>query len=456
MATASPTFTGSNRALSRMVWTLIAGLVVLAAWVMGSMPLEIQSYVAFAGLTLVAGSLILPVAWRKDRTISLKVLFLALAVFIIGALIRFLVTQMFYGGVSDARGYFTNGVSLAEDFRVGNYSALIPPYTDTNEINYAAGFLYTLIPPSMLAGFVVFAGMAFIGSWHFYKAFRVSFPDGDRRLYAIFIFFLPSFWYWTTSLGKDAPMLMGLGVATYGFALMFRKLSAKAVAYVVVGLGVVSMVRSPLAAALAVAGVAAFALRPTRARTSHVQALAYLLLIPILALGALTLIAKGRQFVGATEGTSIQSVVAQAQQQDFDSDEGSNFSPASPFTPQGLALALITANFRPFPWEAGGLLPALQSLEGVGILMLFLLKFRAIGRVLRAWRRNAMTIMVLLSTVFISIVLTSLANFGLLARQRTQVLPFLLMIPCMMVVQSLRPGPKPEEEQADRPVPAWA
>ena len=51
-------------------------------------------------------------------------------------------------------------------------------------------------------------------------------PNGDRRLFALLIFFLPSFWYWTTSLGKDAPVMMGLGLATYGFAITFKKLSA--------------------------------------------------------------------------------------------------------------------------------------------------------------------------------------------------------------------------------------
>jgi uncharacterized membrane protein len=117
-------------------------------------------------------------------------------------------------------------------------------------------------------------------------------------------------------------------------------------------------------------------------------------------------------------------------------------------------MALITANFRPFPFEAGGFFPMLQSLEGVFLGMLILVKRRSVWHSIKSWRHNAMTIMVFAAILIISVELASLANFGLLARQRTQVLPFLVMIPCMAKIsRRRRTEPAPE---GSAPFPAWA
>jgi hypothetical protein len=42
------------------------------------------------------------------------------------------------------------------------------------------------------------------------------------------------------------------------------------------------------------------------------------------------------------------------------------------------------------------------------------------------------------SFLSISVILSALGNFGLLARQRTQVLPFLFMLPCMVKIPRRR------------------
>jgi hypothetical protein len=91
-------------------------------------------------------------------------------------------------------------------------------------------------------------------------------------------------------------------------------------------------------------------------------------------------------------------------------------------------------NFRPFPWEAGGLLPAVAALEGIALAGILFLNRRAIFAGLRQWRSNGMVILAVGSFLSISVILSALSNFGLLARQRTQVLPFLFMLPCMVRV----------------------
>jgi hypothetical protein len=121
---------------------------------------------------------------------------------------------------------------------------------------------------------------------------------------------------------------------------------------------------------------------------------------------------------------------------------GSNFSASSPFTPKGLPIAIVTVNFRPFPYEAGGFLPAIASLEGVVLLWLAFRRRHQVIAGLRAWHTNGMVILAFLTWFSFSVILSSLPNFGLLARQRTQVLPYLFMLLAMV--------PRPARRHARR------
>jgi hypothetical protein len=111
---------------------------------------------------------------------------------------------------------------------------------------------------------------------------------------------------------------------------------------------------------------------------------------------------------------------------------GSNFEAPSITSPIGVPAAIVTSNFRPFPWETSGILQRVAALEGVLIVGLLVSRFREVLRAVAAWRTNGMVMLILGSFFGISLILSALPNFGLLARQRTQVLPFLLMIPAMV------------------------
>ncbi len=442
-------------AFSASAWFFIFLAGVGAIVIEGTADVEMQSFFVMVAVVCLFGVLFVPRAARKDHTVSRRFLMAALAVFVAGSFVRYQIIQIFYNGVSDAKAYFDNGMALAPAFRHFDFTNLIPPFTDTAALNYASGFLYTVLPPSLLAGFVAFAGLAFIGCWHFYRAFRVAFPDGNHKLYGLLIFFLPSFWYWTTSLGKDAPVVMGLGIATYGFALAYRKLSWKGIALIVLGLLPVVLIRAPIAAALAVAGSMAYAFRPTRSHSAHVQALSYVVVLPALAFFGFLLIGKAQEFVGATEGVTIAETISEQQTRLADqSRTGSNFLAPNPLTVSGFPVAVATSIFRPLPFEAKGLLPVAQSMEGVALLALFTWKFRESWRGVRSWRQNAMVILVVVAVLILSLELAALANFGLLARQRTQLLPFLLMLPCMVKLRSRRAS-KPAEALSAA-FPAWA
>ena len=179
--------------------------------------------------------------------------------------------------------------------------------------------------------------------------------------------------------------------------------------------------------------------RLARARAPQVQALLWLVFVPLLALAAFAIIRSSQAYI--RHDSPVEAFQAQ-QSSDFSSTGGtSDFTPINPFSPAGLPLAIVTVNFRPFPWEAGGLLPAVAALEGIALLATLLVNWRGILAGLRRWRSNGMVILAVGSFLSISVILSALSNFGLLARERTQVLPFLFMLPCMVRVTRARPQP---------------
>ena len=48
-------------------------------------------------------------------------------------------------------------------------------------------------------------------------------PHGDHYRYALLVLFLPSLLYWPSALGKDAWMVLGLGLISYGVARFLNR-----------------------------------------------------------------------------------------------------------------------------------------------------------------------------------------------------------------------------------------
>jgi hypothetical protein len=421
-----------SRGAPAFVWAVVGVVVTVAILAIGASTADVQMFLALSAIIATLGALIIPRVSRHDGTISARFLGVALGAHVVGALLRFFIIQAVYGGVADANGYYSSGVQLAPLFR----SLQIPPFpkSGTPFINWFSGLLFAFITPTMLGGFVVCAALGFIGCWYFYKAFRLGFPDGDHRLAANLIFFLPSMWYWPSSLGKDGLIVCFMGIATYGFTCVLRSRYGIGLLSVAFGLLGVVMIRPPMAAALAIAGVGAFLLRPARARSVQAQAVTLFVLGPILLVVAGLTVQSSLTYMHNQD--PIAAFETQASQ-DFSARGGtSNYSVVSPFTPRGFLLAVVTVNFRPLPGEAGGVLPTLASLEGAVLIFLLWRRRREIGFGLRHWRANGMVLFAALSWLAMSLILSSLGNFGLLARQRTQVLPYLFMLICMVTPEA--------------------
>ena len=441
---ASETAAAPQRSLTGAMWGLLLVAAAGSVVVLGRADFEGQMFLVSCALVTLGAFIFLPRAVAKEPTVAVSFLAVALGAHLLGSLLRYYIIQAVYNGVADANGYYGAGKILAPAFRSLQIPALPDPHFGTPFVNWSTGLLFAVVGTSLLAGFAIHSALAFVGGWYFYRGFRIAFPDGDHKLFAFLIFLMPSMWYWPSSLGKDSLVMLGLGIGVFGFAKVFRGELVPGFFAAALGSGLAFMVRPPIGAALVVAAAAAFLLRPTRLRSVQVTALTWLVVVPVLVFVAFGIVQRTATWLG--NESAIEAFQA-ARAQEFGTGEtGSNFVPPNPFTPPGFLQSVATVNFRPFPWEAGGLLPALTALEGVLLAALIVLRRRQIFRGLRRWRENGMVIFTLAAWVAYSVILASLPNFGLLARQRTQVLPFLFMLIAMEA--------KPSRRRVFEPTPA--
>src|SRR5262249_23566153 len=144
------------------------------------------------------------------------------------------VARTIYGGQADALGYDRQAVTFAASLRSGH---LVVPgsLSGSGAPPALAGTLYALVGAHTLAGFVFFAWLGFLGLFFFYRAFTIGIPDGDRRIFRIAVFFLPSLVLWPSFLGKEAIMVFGGGLATYGVAVAYRRSILRALPWLAAG-----------------------------------------------------------------------------------------------------------------------------------------------------------------------------------------------------------------------------
>ncbi|MEX0832940.1 MAG: hypothetical protein WD276_03565 [Actinomycetota bacterium] len=385
-----------------------------------------MKFVVFSAVILGIAVVLLPRAAKRDGLLTTRFLMFALGARLAASLLYFAVHMTVYEGTGDLFDYSERRTQIAESIRALQPEAFFDDWFHTTE--YAVGLIYTVTGTTLLGAIAIWCAFAFVGTFYFYKAFRVAFPNGNARLYAWLIFFLPSILYWPSTLGKDALVLLGLGVATYGLAVLFRGELGRGAALSLAGLAVVGVIRPPAGLALAGAALAAMlGARIFRAVSRAPNWLPSMLVTVVLVAGAAGLTAM---WVRTPEGLIAKQT--KSTQGEPGSFHKSNFDPPNPFTPVGLPYSVVTVNFRPFPWEVESLFQAASSIEMLLVAALLIVRRREIVAGIWGWRRNNFVAVVALAWLFVSIVLAPIGNFGALARQRVQVLPFLLMLPALV------------------------
>jgi hypothetical protein len=363
---------------------------------------------------------------EEDQTAHGR-LVLALVLKLIGGLALYWVTFRFYkGGVVDL--YHPGAVILAKQFRQGHFAARIPgglALVGNGFVEVVAGIVYAIIGTSKLAGFLVFAWLGFWGLYFFYRAFQIAVSQDTAKRYARLVFFLPSLLFWSSTIGKDTWMVLTLGIASYGVA---RVLTHRRGGLIVaaIGLAGTAMVRPHVTLMVMVGVVVAYLLRRSGRATGHSR-IAKLIGLIVLVAGSLLLIGRVEKFlhINSLDQQSINHVISQeASNSNYGGSAYAVQNPSLAHFPQ----AAVTVLFRPFPWEAHSSQQVASSLEGVFLMGLFITSLRRFRHLPRSLRQTPYVAFALTYSLLFMPFFSSFANFGLLARERDQLYPFIFVL----------------------------
>ena len=330
-----------------------------------------------------------------------------------------------YGG-GDYGMYFDVGVWYSEQLMEGRFDVLTDAsrwvgghWYGTQFVFYVSALVVTVLGPSLRGAFTVFALLGFIGLLAFAVAFRRATPGVPLTRYLAWLCLFPSLWFWPATLGKEAILLMGLGISVLGYVGTRGRMHWSALA---IGLFFVFAIRPQVAAVVVLAIVLGQMITAggrwtarRGAQSALVAGLGFWLLWR-----ALESIGAGFDAQGM-EGYVSQRAAATAA-------EGGSTVP----TGTGLAgalLGLFNILFRPLPWEARGIPGLIASVEIWGFWLLVWLHRGGAWAAVRQLRSNRLVAM---GIPFILLYATTLgmsvANLGIIARQRIFLFPFLFLL----------------------------
>lgn len=235
-------------------------------------------------------------------------------------------------------------------------------------------------------------------------------------VHVYFILFLPGLHFWTAGIGKDGPMVMAIALAAWCSLRIEKRLVWMALA-----LFIMLSVR-PHITPFVMAGVVGGLLLSKRA-PFHWR----VMLAPVAAAGLIMFIGRAAQSLGLGE-VSVDSVTDFVDtQQGYNKDAqygGGNDIASLPFP-----LKLVTLMFRPFWFDAEGLMGYAASAENTVLLAFFLYLVYNYKTVIHLFRN---VFFFTYCTIFSSLVIFSLAmisyNIGLGQRMKMMALPPVLLM----------------------------
>ncbi len=408
--------------MRQLPWNLaiIGGAAAVAAGVASGWAAGIV--VALIGAGVLASTWLgVRLATDADRGWLSVLLPLAFIAKMIGSAMRYLVVAEVYG-VGDAFSYHRIGLQVAPIWR----SLQVPEVTGggfgTQVTGQITGLLYTVVSPPMIGGFMLFATLSFIGMVCFYVAFRRTMPSWGALPYFVLLFFLPTMVFWPSSVGKDALMVLGLGLVSLGSVWLFSSRFTSGALLAGAGGLLVGLVR-PHILAIAVGSIV-LAVVFTRAGRLDIGRAARVLLMMTAVVAMVYVVPIAATRIGIDDG--LESFLADQQRQTAQGGSAVVGEPAT--SPQALPEATVRVLFRPLIYEASTPGMLLSALEGIAVLGLVIWKLPTMWANRESLRKTPYMLLSLAFTAAFIVAFSSIFNLGIIVRQRTQVIPFLLVV----------------------------
>jgi hypothetical protein len=377
------------------------------------------------------------VARHPDEPWLGRLMVLALLAKEFASILRYRTLVNSYGDVGDASVFDTYGRRYANAWlhQAGSVQPQLDNIRKSNFLRWFTGVIYYLFGSDMIAGFIVFGLIAFVGSYLWYRASAEAVPFLDRRLYFVIVMFVPSILFWPSSIGKEALMQFAIGSAALGTAHMFNGKLVRGILVAVPGAWLMSVVRPHLLGLVALAAAAAFVIgrSPRKARASSAtSSLVKPIGIVIVVFIAVFAVSAGANSLGLPS-LSLGSVQAELDATTLSTQQGSSaFDPGqNSLSPLRLPQGMVTVLLRPFPWEVDSALQVLASLEGVALAAFVIWRRKSLAISLRHIRTTPFLFYCWTLTILYAVTFQAFANFGLLDRQRALVLPALYVLLCL-------------------------
>lgn len=447
----TPSGAGQHRRDRSPTWSRIAALAwaaAIGAMVAGPLlgyPELLSGLVAGPLLAAIVAPLINKLAASESRFDLGSILWAGLGLKFLATVARYLTVYSLYDGGGDAATYDEHGVRLAESFRAFDFSVEVAQQVPgTGFLRYVTGLVYVFTFDDQFAGFLVFATFTFVGVLAAIAAVRTALPDADHKLYVALVMLWPSLLFWPASIGKDSWMVMAIGLTSWGAAKMYTRERG---GFVLAGVGLAAsaMLRPHVTLLLFVAMFAGYLLRPGRPRPSRRGrapggggGFAKVLgVVALLVVGSIVATETEQFFeIGELSTEGVNEALAETSRRS--TQGGGGFTPVDVSNPSNYPWAAVTVLLRPFPFEAHNAQALVSSMEGLVLLGLLARSWRALVNVPRLLRRRPYVAYGAAYTLMFVYAFAAIGNFGILSRQRSQLLPLLFVFVVLPKVQPQR------------------
>lgn len=342
---------------------------------------------------------------------------------IFGTLAYMFYAYVLTSGNVDAFVYDNWAARYAEYFLRGDFS----PFTDptlyrggqlfyTNFVAYPAAFFLIITANSTFGIYLLFSTACFVGLVLMVKSFYANFPNLDRYRVTFYVLLFPAVWFWTSTIGKDAFVFLGVGVICSGFrqnSLNYLKFA--------IGIAIVYAFRPPVAYMVLLSMSALFIFN---FKDPFLVKLLKIALGIVLAVFLLNYISE--QWRIETFDTDAIEELQQSTLRNNDYGTGAldEKSGGIASIPGGIVDVLA----RPFIWESRDITTFLASIEITFMVIILFIKRRSLRLFIQSMLTNRLSTFVG-AFVLIYVVTAGLFenNIGLIARHRSIIFPFLFL-----------------------------
>jgi hypothetical protein len=355
---------------------------------------------------------------------------------------------LLYRGRLDFTGYFFSAAELGRKLLAGDLEFFdltyfwpqdqAPHLVGTQVLRRLLALSYLLMGPSLPGAFFFSGAIGFLGSYLFLQAFRAVFPScRETRFLAASLFFFPSLAFWTTLLGKESLMFFFLGLAAYSMAHMLEAIHSRYVLGLIVSVTFITLLRPPIGVAVTLAIGVSFVSILRKRSPAILRPILYTV-VGFLIVGALTIVsapmARHPSFSSEVSLADNMLALAVSKHIGLSADaEGSALpiqikDPSVSEVVRFLPGAMFTFLFRPLVFEAHNAVAFISALDGTLLLILAFWRWRYLRSAMRSAWSNPFLAFCGVAFLLLAVGLSFEANFGVIVRHRTMVLPFLFIL----------------------------